>query len=479
MRGTKVKSPETASDMGDPLKLEVEGLVYALDKPPTKGGRKVVVDVRLNDGKGPPLIDRADLYSFRARRNLAALIAETFGRQTGEVLGALSALLDQVERAQLLENKVESAVLTPPRKKAAEKLLESKDVLDRAARMFGALGYVGEPSNVRLAYLVATSRLLSKPLSAILFAPSGAGKSELLDKLMELMPDEAVEFLSRITPSALYYAGADHLRHKIVVVDEQAGAVEADYAVRTMQTKGVLRLAVPVKGKAETFEARGPIAVLSGTTTDTLNAENLSRVLELVLDDSAEQTERIQEAQRVTWSGDDAKALNVEAWKDAQRLLEPLEVVIPYAQRLRFPARTPRDRRENAKLMSLVASHALLFQRQRNRDARNRVVAEPDDYAAIYNLIVPLVERELDGLSVRGAALYKALGSSRRKSFTRRELAAQLGWSYVTTVRAFAELLEHELVRASHREKPTSYWLVESSLIGASATLTPPEEVTQ
>jgi len=83
------------------------------------------------------------------------------------------------------------------------------------------------------------------------------------------------------------------------------------------------------------------------------------------LDGGSAQTARVQAAQRAAWAGQARAEVDLERWQDAQRLLEPLKVVIPFAPLLRFPARTSQDRRGNNKLLGLVAAHALLHQRQR------------------------------------------------------------------------------------------------------------------
>lgn len=475
--GREERIPASSAGGESPLALTVEGLRYELDRPPARNGKKVVLSVRYEpDTEGAGFFDRVDLYTFRSRHGFAQNVADLFGKTSDVILGHLAVLLDQVERAALTENRPATVVLSEPRKRAALKLLAERDFLDRAADALEALGYVGEDENKRLAYLVATSRLLAKPLSVILFAESGTGKSELLDRLAELFPPESVEFLSRLTPHALYYAGADHLRNKLVIVDEQAGATDADYAIRTLQTKGFLRLALAVKGKTESFEARGPIALLSGTTREDLNPENLSRCLELKLDDSPEQTRRVQEAQRRAWSGETKRKIDLEAWRDAQRLLEPLDVVIPFATKLAYPARTTTDRRNNQKLLTLVAAHALLYQHQRERDAEGRIVATCEDYAEIHRLLSPAVESELEGLSPRAARLYRAL-ADKGAALTRRDAAKLLGWGYNTAKRALAELQAHELVRMTSKDMPRLYQLVPDSGLAKGARLTDPKKL--
>ncbi len=436
-----------------PVLFTLDGLVYQLDAPPRARGPRSVCRVRLAEHPTDAgFRDRVDLFAFASRQKCARRIADAFGRQVSEVLGHLALIVDATERAAS-DTPTQPAELSPERRAAADALLARPGLLERAAEAMSALGFVGEEAIKRLAYLVATSRLLRKPLSAIFMAPSGCGKSELLEITARLMPADAVEFLSRISPAALYYAGPNALRHKLVLVDEHAGATESDYAIRTLQSKGFLRLAVPVKGRTEPFSVHGPISLMSSTTSTDLNPENLSRCLELCLDTSPEQTRRVHKAQRSAWAGD-AQALCVEVWRDAQALLEPLEVVIPFAHELTFPARTPHDRRGNQKLLGLVAAHALLCQRTRQRDRAGRVVALGEDYAVVHALLAPtLAAPDLSGRASQAVALL----SERAEPLDRRSVASALGWSYNTAKKALAELVSLELATLTDAGPPARY----------------------
>jgi DNA primase len=349
-----------------------------------------------------------------------------------------------------------------------------KDLLDRVAGVMEQLGHVGEDCVKRLAYLVATSRLLAKPLSALLLAPSGTGKSAVLDAVSALMPPESVVTLARLTPQALFYSGPDALRHRLVVVDEYEGQQDADHAVRVLQSRGELRQSVTIKGKAEELVAKGPVSVMSGTTLTGLDPQNTSRCIELALDDSLEQTRRVQAAQAAAWSGARRKALDVQIWHDAQRMLgeePPVEVAIPFAPKLTFPCRTTADRRASAKLLGLVA--ALLLSRQRDRDREGRVVATSADYAAVHALLRPSVEHTMDGLSDRAARLYRWMIEDRNGA-TRRGIAAALGWSYNTAKRALDELVSQELAAVADDGPPATYRLLDRSLLGGGAELVEP-----
>ena len=467
----------------DPLRHEVEGLVYQLDAPPRRHGRKSVVTVRLAESvEGPPLVDRADLFSFRSRRGFAQLVADVFGRELGQVLGHLALVLDACERAQAAGPCADVERLTPERRCAAEELLSRPDLLDRAAAAMEQLGHVGEEQVKRLCFLVAISRLLSHPLSALLLAPAGTGKSAVLEAMAALVPPEHQVSLARMTAQSLFYAGADSLRHRLVLVDEYEGQAEADHAVRVLQSKGELTQTATVKGKAEQFLVKGPVAVMSGTTSVDLDPQNTSRCLELALDDSPDQTRRIQEAQARAWSGSRSRALDLRPWHDAQRLLAedlPAQVQIPFAQMLRFPSRATADRRGSQQLFGLVAAHALLHSRQRPRNREGQIVAAVADYAAVHALLRPQVDHAVEGLSPRAARLYRWLldRPKRATTTTRREIAAAIGWGYNTGKRALEELLAQELVAVVDRGPPTSYRVLDGSLLGTGAELVDPATI--
>ena len=108
-----------------------------------------------------------------------------------------------------------------------------------------------------------------------------------------------------------------------------------------------------------------------------MNHENATRCFELMMDETEEQTRRIHERQRIlrTERGLElrrqAEAITRRHW-NAQRLLEPLPVVIPFADRLSFPSSWMRTRRDHARFLNLIEVSAFLHQHQRERTARAR-----------------------------------------------------------------------------------------------------------
>jgi DNA primase len=95
-----------------------------------------------------------------------------------------------------------------------------------------------------------------------------------------------------------------------------------------------------------------------------------NRCLVLTVDESREQTAAIHAAQRAkrTLAGLQAKAERAQLLKlhqNAQRLIEPLAVMNPYAHHLTFINDRTRTRRDHEKYLTLIDVIALLHQHQR------------------------------------------------------------------------------------------------------------------
>lgn len=368
-------------------------------------GLRVVLTARKEGAVGLSHIDNLDLYGARSRKGFAVAAAQRLEEKPEKIEGDLLALLEQWENLNPesdRESPPTNAVQPMSEEERGEALafLRSPRLLERIAADMGLVGYVGEARNKKLAYLIGTSRRLPKPLSAIFRAQSGCGKSFLMETVAEMLPPEDVHYFSRLTPQALYYLEPDALTHKLLIVDERDGSEEAEYPIRTLQTRKVLKLAVPVKdpssGKIKTaiLEIHGPIAYMESTTDGHINPENANRCFELYLDESESQTRAIFAAQRRArtlegWHDEQRRAAVVAVHHNAQRLLQPVKVLIPYVDLIEFPAAWLRGRRDNDRFLSLIEGIAFLHQHQRETGAESGagfIVASLEDYAAAHDL---------------------------------------------------------------------------------------------
>jgi DNA primase len=454
---------------GDSLILRRDGIAYtARVYAPLLGRLRATVKVERGSAFH---VDTLDLYASRSRSEFTKRVAKALTADAEAVERDLLALLVEAEKTAKGDDKpnAEGQGAPPPISESdrAEALafLKRPDLLDQAAKDVDALGFVGEETNKRLLYLVAISRKLPDPLSAIVLSQSGAGKSGITEVIEKLTPPEDVVLFTRLTPQSLYYTEPGFLDKKLVIVEERYGSMEADYSIRVLQSRKKLIAAAPIKDpqtgnlrtKVFTVEARA--AFIEATTASAVNHENATRCFELTMDESPEQTRRIHERQRLmrTERGLDlrreAEAISRRHW-NAQRLLEPLPVVIPFADRLTFPSSWMRTRRDHARFLNLIEVSAFLHQHQRERRS-GTILAGAADYAAAYALAASVLAETLSDVKKPLREAYeriRGLCGEGDGTISRREIREALAVPDSTVRRWLSDLVDFEYLAIANAD---------------------------
>jgi hypothetical protein len=443
-------------------------------------------------------VDTLDLYAARPRAAFIAATAAELGvaddvvkRDLGRVLFAVEADVERrIRDAQ--EPTVTTVELEPEERAAALELLQAPDLVDRLVADFARAGVVGEATNCLVGYLAATSRLLERPLAVIVQSTSAAGKSQLMDAVLAFIPPEGVVSFSAMTGQSLYYLGDRDLAHRVLAIAEEEGAERAAYALKLLQSEGELSIASTGKdnnsGRLVTHEYRvaGPTSIFLTTTAIDVDEELLNRCLVLTVDEDRAQTRAIHDRQRRahTLAGiveHRRRDQVLEVWRNAQRLLEPVTVVNPYADRLGFCDGRTRTRRDHVKYLTLIQTIALLHQHQRPRrtatvdgETVTFIEATPVDIALANRLAHEVLGRSLDELAPQTRRLLAAVSELVGKEaaerdmatgdvrFTRRAVREHAGWSDFQVRTHLARLvdLEYVLVHRGGRGQSFVYELL-------------------
>jgi len=368
--------------------------------------------------------DTLDMESFARRAAFSKQTAhelgtkeETIQREVGQLWGALGDLQREWLRKTLAPEAAEETIMTAEEQAAALELLRDPRLLERVLADFEKCGVVGEETNKRVSYLAAVSRLLDKPLAIVVQSASSAGKSSLMDAVLDFIPEEQRESYSAMTGQALFYMGQKNLKHKVLAVSEEEGAQRAAYALKLLQSEGKLKIAStgkdPVSGKQVTheYEVEGPVMIFLTTTAQQVDEELLNRSIVLTVNEEREQTRAIHRKQREArtteglWAWRE-RARIVKLHRNAQRLLRPIAVANnqPDADE-DFPDHVTRTRRDHAKLLTLIDSIALLHQHQREikRDMRDGdtleyIEATAEDVALAKKFMRQVIMPSLDEL---------------------------------------------------------------------------------
>jgi DNA primase catalytic core len=393
--------------------------VRGLPKNLAVGVLKVNVMVSAGDGFH---VDTFDLYQARSREAFVQQAgvelgssAETLRTDLGRVLLKLEALQDEAIRKAQEPAQPSTPEMSDSEREAALALLKSPDLMERIVADFTRCGVVGEAVNKLTAYLAATSRKLDAPLGVVIQSSSAAGKSSLMDAVLAFVPEEDKVKYSAMTGQSLYYLGADSLKHKVLAIAEEEGAQRASYALKLLQSEGELTIAstgADANGNLITQEYRveGPTALITTTTAIDVDEELMNRCLVLAVDEGREQTRAIHVRQRAkrTLEGlrvKEEKRDILALHKNAQRLLQPLAVVNPFADRLTFLDDRTRTRRDHEKYLTLIDTIALLHQHQRpiktivqGERVVSYIEATASDIEAATNLAHEALGRLLDEL---------------------------------------------------------------------------------
>lgn len=310
------------------------------------------------------------------------------------------------------KEEISSEPVAPPmsdeEKQEALALLRSPDILSLLLDDIEKIGCVGEEENKMMIALALTSRLDNEPIGLICKGESSSGKSFTVSRVASFFPPEDIIQVTAISAKALYhYTGS--LAHKALIICERPGAEASDYPIRALLSEREIQTLVTETGKRQgQFSSvkktvKGPVAYIETTTKPIINPENENRCFELSPDESQEQTRKIQEHQRASCN---RPPVNIEAivapWRNAQRLLEPLSVQIPFGHLIEFPSDAVRTRRDFPRFLSLIRASALLHQKQRQivvQNGRRMLVAEIKDYAIACDLATKVLIQTITGLT--------------------------------------------------------------------------------
>jgi hypothetical protein len=227
--------------------------------------------------------------------------------------------------------------------------------------------------------------------------------------------------------------------------------------------------------ETQEYHVEGPVMIFLTTTAIEIDEELQNRCLTLTVDESREQTQRIHTLQRQARTLDGLrlkkhKQKMLTLLKNVQRLLQPVDVVNPYADQLTFTAERTRTRRDHEKYLTLIDTIALLHQHQRKTEIlktenlksneASYITVTLDDIKLANRLAPELLGRSLDELPPQSRNLLNHIknlvqAECKREEteqhlvfFSRRQLCESCGWTYSQIKRHIFRLQELEYIVA-------------------------------
>ena len=264
------------------------------------------------------------------------------------------------------------------------------------------------------------------------------------------------------------------------------GSESSEYPIRELISKKSICKAIPVKDKltgqikTERITVKGPIGFIETTTqAEGKNQENLSRYFILGVDESEKQTKLIHERQKKQAKIEGyLESLNlskiIEKHTYSQRLLRKIHVFIPYVDKLKFPSRQLKTRRDHQKFLRLIMVIGFLHQHQRKlkklKQKNNQVIEYIEcilqDYKIAYELLIDeILDNTLDDIPRTAKELLtlikKYLHEKSKKDsvpidkiiFTRKEIREYTNWTFVQIRNNFRILRDYEYIQQLEKKK--------------------------
>lgn len=414
---------------------------------------------------------KVDLYEDKQTEKAAREAGEKLGIRADLIemdLNYLTDLLDGHREEQVKESEPAETgkkVIIPEEQKAkCISFLKQKQLIRKFNELIEKAGITGEENNRIFLFVIATAYKMPDTLHALIQGSSGSGKTYLSKQITDLMPNEDVIRLTRVTESSFYNFGEYEIQYKLIVLEDIDGLKEeAEYAFRELQSNGFIVSGVAAKNESSGYfntvqrKVRGPIGSIVTTTKGEIYEDNMSRIFLLAVDESKEQTNRIIEYLNKKSSGMINKTEVQETRhfiQDCIRMLKPYEVVNPYANKILLPPEAHKIRRLTELFHAFVNQVTLINQYQRKKDQHGRLITEKEDVQTAIEIMFESIILKIDELDGSLRQFYEDLKAYIQKQgekyqnyqFTQREIRQALKVSKTQLQRYMRDLIELEYI---------------------------------
>jgi DNA primase len=348
---------------------------------------RATLHIQLKNNQYASFRDTADLYSHSQSDRLVKQVSEKLEISSSIVTEAITGLTKELEtyRTQKREEKRKGELVKEQQGKdlfsrdemqAARDFLTRPGLTERTHALFGGLGLIGEKDNATLLFFIFLTRFFKNPLHAIVMGSTGSGKTYLLQGVAAAVPRQHIHMTTSLSENTLYYTPQNFLKHKILLQEDLDGAYSALLPLRElMSNQSISRFSTKTNSrtgdsKQVYLHVEGPVCVAGATTKDKIYEDNANRSFLLQIEENPR-----HEAEVLEYQGKIAAGLvntkkyegSINLLKACQLLIEPVEVIIPFAPKLELSPHVFKKMRTKIHYLTLIKAVTLWNQHQRKR----------------------------------------------------------------------------------------------------------------
>jgi DNA primase len=407
--------------------------------------------------------DDVNLYSNAQLQRFIKGVAEELETSSTTIKNTLRELSAQLAGYRLELSQAEQKALQPKHyqmtkeeQAAAMNFLQSKNLVQDTLTAIEKTGLVGEQKNGLLLYFLYLSRLMDEPLHAIIFGKSGSGKTYLQTRISECLPEESLRTITSLTENTLYYSAEGFWKHKVLLIEDLEGVYNAFLPLREFMSKqSITKLTTDKDAKGNNVQklltVEGPICVSGATTQESIYEDNANRSYLLHIDESPNHLNEVMHHQRKQQAGliNETQQENAkQTLRNAQRLLQKIKVINPYAPQLEIPQCVFKKLRTNMHYLKLI--EIITFYHQKQRQTKTNPSGKPyiettlEDIQCANWLVKETLLRKSDELSGDLRSFFEklknTLSQKKEQTFYSKDIRQQLRMNPMKINRYLREL---------------------------------------
>ena len=352
---------------------------------------RATLHIQLKTNEYNSFRDTADLYSHSQTDRLIKQASEKLEISTSIVNEAITGLTKELEnyrqqkreeKRQNEESKEQQSVdrFSREQMKEANDFIRSSELTKLTHQLFNNLGMIGQQDNATLLFFIFLTRFFKNPLHAIVMGSSGSGKTHLLQGVAGTVPKQHINVTTSLSENTLYYTPKDFLKNKILLQEDLDGAYNALLPLRElMSNQEISRFSTKTNSrtgdsKQVYLHVKGPVCVAGATTKDKVYEDNANRSFLIQIEENPKHEAEVLEYQGKVAAGlIDFKKYeqNINLLKACQLLIEPMEVIIPFAPKLELPPHVFKKMRTKNHYLTLIKAVTLWNQKQRKQTTDN------------------------------------------------------------------------------------------------------------
>jgi DNA-binding HxlR family transcriptional regulator len=386
---------------------------------------RMVCTLRITHKNFPPHRTTLDLYNDTQADKLIRTLCDKWELKLIEVSKCLHSLVLQLEDYRL--EQLRYAGKAPTRKfevseeekKKATAFLKNKNLLSLLIQNLNTTGILGEDENAVILFLALASYKFANPFSVLCLAKSGIGKSYILQKLSECMPNGSYSFHTKISANALYYFDSNDIQNKALLIEDLEWTTQMLSPLATLQSQGRLINTRATKDKdgmlhSTTFEVIANLCLIACAYSDK-NFEEISLpFLCIHLNHSHTQDIAIMEYQKQCKAGqiktEEIKAIQ-QKLKCVIATLENASIINPFATLIHLPDEVAYPRKSLLLLLNFIDVITYFFQYQREKIIDKStgeifVKTHPADIELAFKFLKNNLFRRADELSTSARGFY-------------------------------------------------------------------------